>query len=136
MAGARISIYYKENWGDCLLIIEPQVLAQVAVEAAEEKKAMDITVLNIGGVSVVAEYFVICSSRSPVHARAIAEEIEKRLQQLNVARPRREGLRTGQWVLLDYGSVVVHIFQEEQRRFYNLEHLWGDAPVVRSPISI
>lgn len=118
------------------MIIEPGVLVQLAVEAAEGKRAMDITVLNIGGVSVVAEYFIICSSRSPVHARAIADAIEEHLQQHSVGQPRREGFRTAQWVLLDYGSVVIHIFQEEQRRFYNLEHLWGDAQVVKSPLSM
>lgn len=117
-----------------MLTKEPQVLVEVAVEAAEDKKAMDITVLNIGEVSIVAEYFIICSSRSPVHARAIAEEIEERLKKHNIGQPRREGYRTGQWVLLDYGSVVVHIFQEDQRRFYNLEHLWGDAQVIKSPL--
>lgn len=114
------------------MIIEPFDLVQVSVEAADEKKAMDITVLNIGEVSIVAEYFVICSSRSPVHARAIAEEVEERLKQHDVDRPCIEGFRTGRWVLLDYGSVIIHIFQEEERRFYNLEHLWGDAQVVKS----
>ena len=118
------------------MTINPQVMAQVTVEAAEEKKATDITVLNIGGVSIVADYFVICSSRSPVHARAIAEEIVEQMGRQGVAKPRKEGYRAGRWILLDYGTVVTHIFQEEERRFYNLEHLWGDAEVVEYPLSM
>lgn len=114
----------------------PQVMVQVTVEAAEAKKATDITVLNIGGVSIVADYFVICSSRSPVHARAIAEEIEEQMTRHGAGRPRKEGFRAGRWILLDFGSVVTHIFQEEERRFYNLEHLWGDAEVVEYPLSM
>jgi len=119
-----------------LLINEPNVLVQLAVEAAEGKKALDITVLNIGEVSVVADYFIICSSRSTVHARAIADAIEENLQQHGADQPRREGFKTAQWLLLDYGSVVIHIFQEEQRHFYNLEHLWGDAQVVKTSASM
>jgi len=112
------------------LTINPQVMVQVAVEAAEDKKAIDIIVLNIGGVSIVADYFVICSSRSPVHARSIAEAIEENMLKRGFDRARKEGLQAGRWILLDFGSVVAHIFHEEERRFYNLEHLWGDAEVV------
>lgn len=126
----------KENGGYRFLTINPQVLVQVTVEAAEAKKATDITVLNIGGVSIVADYFVICSSRSPVHARAIADEVEERMVLQGAGRPRKEGFRAGRWILLDFGSVVMHIFQEEERRFYNLEHLWGDAEVVDYPLSM
>ncbi len=118
------------------MINEPDVLVQLAVESAEGKKALDITVLNIGEVSVVADYFIICSSRSQVHARAIADAIEEHLQQHGAGQPRREGFKTAQWLLLDFGSVVIHIFQEEQRRFYNLEHLWGDAQIVKTPANM
>ena len=118
------------------MTINPQVMVQVTVEAAEAKKATAITVLNIGGVSIVADYFVICSSRSPVHARAIADSIEESMVKQGLGRARKEGFRAGRWILLDFGSVVTHIFQEEERRFYNLEHLWGDAEVVEYPQSM
>ncbi len=118
------------------MINEPDVLVRLAVEAAEGKKAMDITVLNIGEVSVVADYFIICSSRSTVHARAIADAIEEKLHEHGAGHPRREGFKTAQWLLLDYSSVVIHIFQEEQRHFYNLEHLWGDAEIVKISASM
>ena len=118
------------------MTINPQVMVQVTVEAAEAKKAAAITVLNIGGVSIVADYFVICSSRSAVHARAIADAIEESMVQQGHGRARKEGFRAGRWILLDFGAVVTHIFQEEERRFYNLEHLWGDAEVVKYPQSM
>ena len=118
------------------MIKEPNVLMQLAVKAAEDKKAMDLLVLNIGEVSVLADYFIICSSRSAVHARSIAEAIEEALELQGASQPRREGFKTAQWLLLDYGSVVIHVFQEEQRHFYNLEHLWGDAQIVKVPASM
>lgn len=111
------------------MTFDPQTLVDIAVKAAEEKKARDITVLDISRVSIIADYFVICSGRSTVHVQAIAEEIIKVMAERTALQPRREGMREGRWVLLDYGDVVVHIFQEAERQFYNLERLWGDATV-------
>jgi ribosome-associated protein len=117
------------------LVLDPQAVAGIAVEAAEEKKAYDITVLNIGSVSVVADYFVILNGRSSTHTQSIAEEIEDKLEAEGVRPYRKEGFREGRWILLDYGDVVIHVFQESERRFYNLERLWGDAQVVGMPMN-
>lgn len=117
------------------MALTPQALARIAVEAAEEKKAYDITVLNIGSVSIVADYFVIVNGRSSIHTQSIAEEIEDTLEEVGLTPLRKEGFREGQWILLDYGDVVIHVFQESERRFYNLERLWGDAQVVGMPMN-
>lgn len=118
------------------MIIAPQVLVEIAVRTADEKKAEDITVLDISNISVITDYFVICSGRSSIHVQAIAEEIMKSLERETKRVPRKEGLREGRWVLLDYGDVVVHVFQESERQFYNLERLWGDARVVDVPVNL
>lgn len=118
------------------MTFDPRALVKVAVNAAEGKKATDITVLDIRKLSIIADYFVICSGRSSVHVRAIAGEIMEAMEKETSLQPRREGLREGRWVLLDYGDVVVHVFQEPERQFYNLERLWGDAPVVGMPVNL
>ena len=110
--------------------LDARTLVQAVVEAAGEKKAGDIVVLDIGAVSVICDYFVIASGRSTTHVKAIGEHVEKRMAALGVPWPRREGFPEGRWVLLDYGDVVVHLFVESEREFYNLERLWQDARVV------
>ena len=119
------------------MTIDPRVLADLAGRAAGNKKARDITILDIGKISVIADFFVICSGSSSINVQAIAGEIvDKVKEEFNGLAPRIEGHREGRWILLDYGDVVIHVFQEEERRFYNLEHLWGDAPVVGMPVSM
>ena len=107
-----------------------QQIMDVACSAAEDKRARDITVLDISPISTLCDYFIICSGGSSTQVKAIAENILEKLSDHGILPKRREGLREGSWILLDYGDVVVHIFQEEQRYFYNLERLWGDAEVV------
>jgi len=118
------------------LSLSPQAVVNVAVKAAEDKKALDITVLDIRKVSIVADYFIICSGRSRAQVQAIVGNIIEKLEEEGVFALRREGFREGGWVLVDYGDVVVHVFQEAERQFYNLERLWGDARVVGVPVNI
>ncbi len=116
--------------------LSPQAVVNIAVQAAENKKAMDVTVLDIKAVSVIADYFVICSGRTVTQVRAIVEKIQEELKKEGVIAFGREGYREANWVLLDYGDVIIHVFQEAERTFYNLERLWGDARVVPVPVNI
>ena len=111
-----------------------RVLALHAVEAALDKKATDIVVLDMRAVSGVADYFVICNGESDLQVKAIYEAVEDRLRAECDERPwHREGQEHRQWVLLDYVDLVVHVFLAEKRAVYDLERLWGDAPIEHVP---
>ncbi|MEW6423582.1 MAG: ribosome silencing factor [Bacillota bacterium] len=107
--------------------LNPQALLKIAVRVAEDKKAYDVTILEISKISIISDYFLICTGRSPIHVKGIAREVIGEIAKETGLHPRIEGLREGRWVLLDYGDLVIHIFVEEERQFYNLERLWGDA---------
>lgn len=103
-------------------------IAEIGVEAALDRKANDVVLLDLRGLSSVADFFIICSGNSDTHIEGIANIIEEQLKE-NDTRPwHREGGKRASWVLLDYIDVIVHIFTEEAREFYGLERLWGDAP--------
>ena len=109
----------------------PKDMAIIAARAADEKKATDIIVQNVGEIISVTEYFVIVTAANSRQVSAIIDEIEEQeREQANVKPLHREETRDGSWELLDYGSVVVHVFQPETREFYRLEALWNDAPVM------
>jgi len=106
----------------------------VCVDAARDRKAEDIVVLDLRGLSDVTDTFVICHGTSDRQVGAIAESIEGRLRKECRRKPAHiEGLRHAEWVLMDYIDFVVHVFLEEKRSFYRLERLWGDAPTVPLP---
>lgn len=105
-----------------------------AVEAAQDKQAVDITVLNLEAAGAFAEYFLLCSGRSQAQIKAIAEAIEERLDRHGVGLAHREGKTNAEWVLLDYGSFVVHVFSERAREYYDLERLWRDAERIEFPV--
>lgn len=104
--------------------------ARLAVDAATEKKAQDIVLLDVHKISSLADYFVICTAGVERQIRAVAEGIEEKLDEMNVPPYKREGTPDDGWVLLDYGDVIVHIFNPAQRAFYRLEALWDQAQVV------
>ena len=116
------------------MALTPQAVVNIAVQAAEDKKAIEPKVLDIRELSVIADYFIICSGRSAPQVQAIAENVREQLEKEDVQVSHQEGFREGTWVLLDYGDVIVHVFQEAEREFYKLERLWGDAPVVNAPL--
>ena len=104
---------------------------RTAVAAALEKKAYDLTVLSVGDLTTIADYFILASASNERQSAAIADSIQERLrEELKVKPLLVEGTAPGRWVLLDYGDFIFHIFTEETRRFYGLERLWGDAPNV------
>ena len=101
---------------------------KIAVKALDSRKAQDIEVLHIGGISVMADYFVICSGSSSTQIRTLGDEVEFQLkEQLDLMPIHREGQASSNWILLDYGFMIVHVFHREAREFYKLEHLWADA---------
>ncbi|MBI4687956.1 MAG: ribosome silencing factor [Nitrospirae bacterium] len=95
-----------------------------------DKKAKDIVILEMKSLTSFADYFVICSGENPVHIKALSEEIEERLSKNKVRPMGVEGLGAARWVLMDYGDIIVHIFDEDTRDFYQLEKLWLDAPKI------
>ena len=103
-------------------------LANKIAAAAADKKAQDILLLNMTGISPVTDYFMICSASSTTQVRAIADNIEDKLAEQVRLPMHKEGYAEGSWILLDYGDCVAHIFREAERNFYNLEQLWADAP--------
>ena len=104
-------------------------LAQHAVEAALSKKAFDIVVMDMRKVSGIADLFVLCTGSSELQIKAIVEAIRERIREYANERPWHvEGYEGLQWVLIDYVDLVIHVFNEEKRAYYDLERLWGDAP--------
>ena len=95
-----------------------------------DKKAQHIKVLKTAEQTVLADYFVICNGTSSAHIKALVGEVDKQLSEAGEPPIRREGLRSDIWVLMDFGSVIVHIFTEEARKFYNLERLWSDSTEI------
>lgn len=106
---------------------DPTILVVVAARAADDKKGTDTVVLRVGPVLGIAEYFVITSGANDRQVKAIAEEVELQVADAGGGRPRAvEGAETRQWVLLDYGDIVVHVFRGDVREFYSLDRLWSD----------
>lgn len=105
-------------------------LARFLSQAALDKKAEDLVILDVRTVSSFTDYFVIMSGRSTRHVQGLAEAINSELRKKRLKDGTAEGLQEGHWVLIDYGDVVVHIFYREEREFYDLEGLWHDAPRV------
>lgn len=102
---------------------------EVAVKAADDKRAEDIVALNMKGVSLVADYFVICHGNSDKQVQAIAREIKDKVGEQGISLNRMEGFDEARWILVDIGDIVVHVFHKDERGYYNLERLWGDAPL-------
>jgi ribosome-associated protein len=103
-------------------------IAELAARSAIERKALDVVVLDLRGLSSITDYFVICSGTSDTHVEGIAENIEEMLDDQRVKLWHREGTKKASWVLMDYIDVIVHVFTKDAREFYSLERLWGDAP--------
>ena len=103
------------------------------IEAASEKKALDLIVLDVGGLTSIADVFIICSGRSNRQVNAIADAIVAKLKKHKIKPLSVEGTGEGHWVLLDYGHVVIHVFYEPVRAFFDLEGLWADAKRITTP---
>ena len=106
-------------------------LALKICKAASNKKAAGIITMDMRGVMFSTDYFVICDAPTATQVRAIADSIQEQLEEKNILVGHREGYHEGEWVLLDYGDVVAHIFKTENRDYYALEKLWGDTEIVK-----
>ncbi|MCD8115633.1 MAG: ribosome silencing factor [Oscillospiraceae bacterium] len=110
--------------------MEPFEAAKLAVQALSDKQASDIRLLKTTELTVLADYFLICTANSTPHVRTLYDEVDRRLSEAGMPPVRREGYRNSNWLLLDFGCLIVHIFQKETREFYNLERLWSDAQEI------
>ncbi len=109
------------------MTMKPRELALRAAELMRDKRAEELLVLEITHLTVIADYMVIANGRSMVQVKALADEVEEKLAEEGVAPLRREGYAEGRWIVLDFGTVLVHIFQEQEREYYHLERLWMDG---------
>ena len=105
-------------------------LAKLAISALEDKKAEDIRLIDIGDVSVLADYFIIASGNNRTQVQAMADEVEQRLGRAGVSPRQVEGYQAANWVLLDFGDVIIHIFDAQNRLFYDLERIWKDGKQI------
>ena len=102
----------------------------VVINALEDKKAKDISAIDIHELTTIAHYFIIASGTSVPHIKAIADNVKEKLSEKNIRPLREEGYNAARWILQDYGDIVVHIFHEEDREYYRLERLWQDGKPV------
>lgn len=126
------NVLLKEEISQTLSPIDQEVFDQVkiAVAAAEDKKAAAITVLRLVELTEFTDYFVICTGNSTRQTQAIADAVTDSLKAVKLRPMHTEGYNTGEWILIDYGIFVVHVFTSESRKFYDLERLWRDAERV------
>ena len=111
-------------------MLAPKEIAVAVTKALDEKKGMDIKLLKIDAVSTLADYFLICTGTSNTHVRTLCDYAEYTLTELGEPMLGREGHRGNSWELLDFGTIVIHVFTDEARKFYDLERLWADAEQV------
>ncbi|MFR2136891.1 MAG: ribosome silencing factor [Pseudoruminococcus massiliensis] len=104
--------------------------AKMAVKALDSKKALDIKVIKIQDISAIADYFVIATGTSSTHVKALADEVEAQLDEAGISVSHVEGYRSNSWILLDYVDVVIHVFSDEAREYYDLERLWQDGEII------
>ena len=105
-------------------------IALTTAHALEEKKGIGVKLLQVAEVTTLAEYFLICTGTSNTHVNTLCDAVEEAVENCGEPLLHREGHRSGTWVLLDFGCLIVHVFTEETRKFYDLEHLWSDATPV------
>ncbi len=107
--------------------MKPIELAQAIAAILDEHKARDIVILDIEHLTSIADYFIIASARSTLAVKALSDQLDDKLGEKGVNPLRRDGAREGRWIVLDYSSVIVHLFHDDEREFYNIERLWTDG---------
>ncbi|MBE5939861.1 MAG: ribosome silencing factor [Lachnospiraceae bacterium] len=110
----------------------PKDYAKIAYEALEDKKGINIKVLDISNVSVIADYFIIASGSNTNQVQALADNVEEELSKAGAVCKQIEGYNTANWILLDFNDIIVHVFNQEDRIFYDLERIWKDGKVIET----
>ncbi len=113
-----------------LTLEEIKKMAGLAIEALEDKKAEDIRVIDISEVSVLADYFLIASGKNRNQLQALADEVEEKLGRAGYPMKQSEGYDSANWILLDFGDIIIHLFDQENRLFYDLERIWRDGKQI------
>lgn len=114
--------------------ITSKEMMKLAVQALEEKKSIDIKVINISDVSVIADYFIITSGSNINQVQALSDNVADELSKNDINYRQIEGYNSGNWILMDYNDIIIHIFNQEDRLYYDLERIWKDGKVVELPI--
>ena len=109
---------------------QPKEMARIAYHALADKKGEDIKIIDISGISVLADYFLIASGSNESQIRAMVDNVEEELLKAGYSVKQREGYGTGSWVLMDFGDIIVHVFDKENRLFYDLERIWRDGKTI------
>ncbi|BFK20233.1 ribosome silencing factor [Mediterraneibacter glycyrrhizinilyticus] len=107
--------------------MQAKEMAKIAYHALDEKKGEDIRIIDIAGISVLADYFIIANGSSESQVQAMVDNVEEEMHKAGYSLKQREGYGSGNWVLLDFGDVIVHVFDKENRLFYDLERIWRDG---------
>jgi len=110
--------------------VQAKEMAKIAYHALDEKKGEDIRIIDIAGISVLADYFIIASGSNPNQVQALVDNVEEQMYKAGYDDPRVEGYNTASWVLLDYNDVIVHVFSQDDRLFYDLERIWRDGKEI------
>lgn len=115
----------------CFMELNSKEIMEQAVAVLKDKLAFNVEVINVGEVSIIADYFVIASGRTDAHVRALYDYVDEGIKEkLGIDPVRREGIDNARWIVMDYGSVMVHIFRNDEREFYSIEKLWAEAPHI------
>jgi ribosome-associated protein len=131
MQNVPIAVSTIESLRQSATALDAESTARRAAEAALEKKADDVVLVDLRGKATYADFLVICSGSNERQLEAVADSVESSLRQVGQRLIGAEGGRGGRWVLLDFGDVIVHVFHQEERAYYDLEGLWSDAPMTR-----
>ncbi len=124
---------FKTGKADFMAEMTSKELATKIAQLLDDKKAGDVKVMHIENLTVLADYFVVCTGNATTHVKALSDEVEFKLKEEGIYPLNIEGYNAANWILMDYGSVIVHIFLEETRGFYSIERLWADASLLEIP---
>lgn len=128
--------YGKGRSSGSSMAVSLEAKTNLCTEAALEKKAQGLVVLDVRNRSDIADYFMICSGSSVRQVQAIADAIDEKLQETGISTLGREGYAEARWILIDLEDLIVHIFHDETRNFYDIERLWGDVPKITSSVQV